>query len=357
MRTYNFNPGPAVLPASVIATAQAALVDYRGTGIGIIEMSHRSDEFLDIHHRAIQDLRTLLEVPSNYHVLFCQGGATLQFSMVPMNLIDHGAGAAYLDTGVWSTKGYEEACKFGKAYIVASSKDQGYRTIPTSYTVPEDASYLHFTSNNTIIGSQYHSEPFCPASVPLIADTSSDLLHRPLPISSYGLLYASAQKNLGPAGVTVVIIRDDLLETIPNGLPILCDYRSYSKYDSLLNTPPTFAIYVLSLMLDWVKDNGGLPALYKRNRSKAQLLYNTIDSLPIYQPFVSTECRSLMNATFTLETKELEEKFLKTALQEGFVGLPGHRLLKGVRVSMYNALEVEAIEALVAFMKHFAASC
>jgi phosphoserine aminotransferase len=356
MKKRNFNPGPAVLPIEVIEQAQNSLINFANSGIGILEISHRSDEFIKLQEKTVSLFKEILTIPPNYKIVFCQGGATLQFSLVPMNFIHRGSGGAYLSTGVWSQKAFAEAKKFGPATIVASSEDEKFTYIPSGYSVPESASYLHYTSNNTIYGTQFDTEPSVPDSVPLIADTSSDLLCRPLPIEKYGLIYASAQKNVGPAGVTIAIIEESLLESIPSQLPLLCDYRTYTKHDSVYNTPPTFSIYVVSLVLEWIKNSGGLSKIHLRNQNKADVIYKVIDEFDIYQGYAQKTSRSLMNATFNLGTPELEESFLAAAENAGFIGLKGHRLLGGIRVSLYNALQLEDAEALADFMRSFAKS-
>jgi phosphoserine aminotransferase len=356
-RLHNFSAGPGVLPLTVLAEAQEALLEFGNSGIGIMEMSHRSAEFESVLNSAITRLQGLLSIPKSYRVLFCTGGATQQFSAVPMNILRSGECGGYILSGSWSEKAEEEARKFGPTAILASSKAEKYRAIPafdpaylTAQAFP--LSYLHITSNNTIFGTQYRNEPET-GSVPLVADCSSDLLHRPLDVAKYGLIYASAQKNLGPAGVTIVIIREDLLERSAAELPIMTSYRTYSESNSLYNTPPTFPIFVVERVLDWIETLGGLGAISERNQRKAQLVYDEIDRTDFYAGHAAKDHRSLMNITFTLKDSSLEKKFLENAEKAGLSGLKGHRSVGGCRASMYNSLPEESAKALVDFMREF----
>jgi phosphoserine aminotransferase len=356
-RLHNFSAGPGVLPLSVITEAKEALLEFGKSGIGIMEMSHRSAEFEEVLNSAVTRLKGLLSISKSYRVLFCTGGATQQFSAVPMNILRSGECSGYLLSGSWSEKAEEEARKFGPTAVLASSKADKYRAIPsfdpaclTTQSLP--LSYLHITSNNTIFGTQYRNEPET-GSIALVADCSSDLLHRPLDVSKYGLIYASAQKNLGPAGVTVVIIREDLLERSAPGVPIMTSYRTYSESNSLYNTPPTFPIYVLERVLHWIETLGGLSGIYEQNKRKAQLVYDEIDRTDFYCGHAHNEHRSLMNITFTLKDSSLEQKFLENAEDAGLSGLKGHRSVGGCRASMYNALPEESAKALVDFMREF----
>ncbi|WP_033020185.1 3-phosphoserine/phosphohydroxythreonine transaminase [Geobacillus sp. FSL W8-0032] len=353
-RAYNFNAGPSALPLPVLERAQRELLNFQDTGMSVMELSHRSKEYEAVHQAASERLKRLLDVPDDYDVLFLQGGASLQFSMVPMNFLAEGQIGCYVLTGAWSEKALKEAQKIGATTVVASSKDANYTYIPSLDEVkwPKQAAYVHITSNNTIFGTQWQEFPDVP--VDLIADMSSDILSRPFDVSKFALIYAGAQKNLGPSGVTVVILRRDLLDRIPDGLPTMLDYRTHQKSRSLYNTPPTFAIYMLSLVLEWVEEQGGVPAMEARSRQKAAVLYDAIDeSGGFYQPHAEKGSRSLMNVTFTLPSEELTNTFLAEAKERGFIGLGGHRSVGGCRASIYNAVPLEACEALASFMNDF----
>ncbi|AKU27248.1 3-phosphoserine/phosphohydroxythreonine transaminase [Geobacillus stearothermophilus] len=353
-RAYNFNAGPSALPLPVLERAQKELLNFQNTGMSVMELSHRSKEYEAVHNAAKERLKRLLNVPDGYDVLFLQGGASLQFSMVPMNLLTEGKIGCYVLTGAWSEKALKEAQKIGLTTVVASSKEANYTYIPPLDDVkwPKNAAYVHITSNNTIFGTQWKEFPDTP--VDLVADMSSDILSRPFDVSKFALIYAGAQKNLGPSGVTVVILRNDLLERIPDGLPTMLDYRTHQKSNSLYNTPPTFAIYMLSLVLEWVEEQGGVAAMEERNRQKAAVLYEAIDeSGGFYKPHAEKGSRSLMNVTFTLPNEELTKTFLAEAKERGFVGLGGHRSVGGCRASIYNAVPLEACEALASFMNDF----
>ncbi len=353
-RAYNFNAGPSALPLPVLERAQRELLNFQDTGMSVMELSHRSKEYEAVHQAASERLKRLLDVPDDYDVLFLQGGASLQFSMVPMNFLAEGQIGCYVLTGAWSEKALKEAQKIGATTVVASSKGANYTYIPSLDEVkwPKQAAYVHITSNNTIFGTQWQEFPDVP--VDLIADMSSDILSRPFDVSKFALIYAGAQKNLGPSGVTVVILRRDLLDRIPDGLPTMLDYRTHQKSRSLYNTPPTFAIYMLSLVLEWVEEQGGVPAMEARSRQKAAVLYDAIDeSGGFYQPHAEKGSRSLMNVTFTLPSEELTNTFLAEAKERGFIGLGGHRSVGGCRASIYNAVPLEACEALASFMNDF----
>jgi phosphoserine aminotransferase len=355
-RVHNFSAGPAVLPVSVLEQVKAELLDYRGTGMSVMEMSHRSAAFEDIIGRAETDLRSLLGLTDDHAVLFVQGGATLQFAMVPLNLRPAGASADYVLTGHWSKAAQKEAEKLGATRVAGSTEGTSFDRIPSSSEIEADptAAYLHFTSNNTIYGTEWFSEPETPAGVPLVCDASSDFLSRPLAVEKYGLLYAGAQKNLGPAGVTVVVVRRDLLARTPAGLPTLLDYRVLAENRSLLNTPPCFAIYVVGLVLRWLLEQGGLAAMQKVVEDKADRLYRTIDaSGGFYRGHARPEARSRMNVTFRLPSEALEKEFATRATSEGLDGLKGHRSVGGLRASLYNALPLESVLALVGFMQDF----
>ena len=354
-RAHNFNPGPGVLPLEVLQEVQENLFSYKKSGIGLMEMSHRGSDFQEIIDQAQSDLRDLLKLPESYDILFTTGGATTQFSMIPLNLLQAGQQANYLLSGVWAEAAAEEAKKFGEVYISGSTKEESYTAVPALLNLSSNPAYLHFTSNNTVIGSQFPSTPEVPDSVPLICDASSDLLSREVDIERYSLLYAGAQKNLGAAGVTIVILKKKLLDNIPAGLPLMLDYRTYAKHQSLYNTPPTFNIYVVGRVLAWIKRLGGVSAIEKINREKAELLYQVIDNNPVYEGVVTKSSRSNMNVTFRLRNLELEKKFLKEAEGASLVGLKGHRLVGGCRASIYNACPIESVRALASFMTAFAA--
>jgi phosphoserine aminotransferase len=351
-RAYNFNAGPSALPLAVLEKAQQELIDFRGTGMSVMELSHRSDAYEEVHNQAIALLKELLSIPEDYEVLFLQGGGSLQFSMIPMNFLKHGEKAGYIMTGSWSEKAFSEAKLFGTPYQVSSTKDSQYRRIPQLdelQSSPSDA-YIHLTSNNTIYGTQWTDFPNT-GDVPLFADMSSDILSKPIDVSQFALIYAGAQKNLGPSGVTVVIIRKDMIEKANPNIPTMLKYSTYSKNNSLYNTPPTFGIYMLGEVLSWIKGIGGINELTKRNEDKAKLIYDAIDqSNYFYIGHAEMESRSNMNITFRLKDEELEKKFLAEAKKEGFVGVNGHRSVGGCRASTYNAVPYETCKAFSDFM-------
>ncbi|GIM47945.1 phosphoserine aminotransferase [Collibacillus ludicampi] len=354
-RAKNFNAGPSALPLEVLQQAQQEIVDFKGTGMSIMEMSHRSKTYEDVHNEAQELLRELMGIPENYHILFLQGGASLQFSMIPMNFLQRGQAAGYVLTGSWSEKALKEAQLLGETFIAASTKEGNYRRIPSldELQYDQNAAYLHITTNNTIFGTEWSEYPDT-GNVPLIADMSSDILSRPIDVSKFALIYAGAQKNLGPSGVTLVIIRDDLVERGTQDIPTMLKYSTHAKNNSLYNTPPTFGIYMLGLVAKWVKQQGGVEAIYKRNLAKAQLIYDVIDaSNGFYLGHAEKNSRSLMNITFRLKTEELEKKFLEESKQQGFVGLNGHRSVGGCRASTYNPVPVESCIALKEFMEEF----
>ena len=355
-RIYNFSAGPAVLPLPVLEQVQAHLLNYAGTGMSVMEMSHRSKAFEDILHNAEADLRALLNISDDYAVVFLQGGATLQFAMVAMNLRPAGASADYVLTGSWSKAAHKEAARLGKARAAGSSEATQFATVPGQAELDLDpqAAYLHFTTNETIHGVEWMHEPVPPAGVPLVADMSSDFVSRPVDISKYSLIYAGAQKNLGPAGVVLVIIRRDLLARVPAGLPLMLDYKVQVENDSLYNTPPCFTIYVCGLVLRRLRDLGGLAAIARQNVAKAGVVYDAIDqSGGFYRGHARPESRSKMNVTFRLPSEELEKLFAKQSEAEGLSGLKGHRSLGGIRASLYNAFPIEGATALVEFMREF----
>ena len=353
--TYNFNAGPSALPTAVLEKAQQELTNFQGTGMSVMELSHRSKTYEAVHNEAIERLRKLYNIPDDYEVLFLQGGASLQFAMIPMNFLSEGKKAGYIMTGSWSEKAFKETKLFGEAYHIASSKDDQYRHIPeiSASDFNEDDAYVHITSNNTIYGTQWKTFPDT-GQVPLIADMSSDIMSKAIDVSKFDMIYAGAQKNLGPSGVTVVIIRKSLLEKANENVPSMLSYATHVKGNSLYNTPPTFAIYMLGLVLKWVEMNGGLEAVAKNNEEKAKYIYDAIDeSNGFYVGHAEKDSRSLMNITFRVHDEELEKKFLEEAAAEGFVGLNGHRSVGGCRASTYNAVPNEACLALSEFMKEF----
>ncbi len=356
MKKHNFSAGPAILPATVLKEAARGALNYQGSGLSLLEMSHRGPEFTAIIEEASALVQELLEIPpdSGYHVLWLTGGASTQFFMVPMNLLDSTQTAAYVDTGTWANKAIKEAKAFGQIEVLASSKEQNYTFIPKGWKVPKNARYLHLTSNNTIFGTQYHRFP--KSSVPIVCDMSSDFLSRPIDVSAFGLIYAGAQKNLGPAGVTVVIVREDMLGQVNRHLPTMLDYRTFIKEKSLYNTPPVFPIYVSMLTLRWLKKLGGPQVIHRRNKAKARLLYDEVDANPLFVGTVAKEDRSLMNACFVMAPgyEALEKEFLKETEANGIVGLKGHRSVGGFRASMYNALPKSSVQVLVDLMRDFA---
>jgi phosphoserine aminotransferase len=355
-RIFNFSAGPAVLPEPVLRKAQEAIWNASGSGIGIMEHSHRGKVFDRIRDEAEQDCRDLAGISDDYEVLFLQGGASLQFSMVPMNLLPADRTADYLLTGVWAQKAVKEAKILGcKVHLAASGEATNFDRIPAAAEIKYSASpaYVHLTTNNTIYGTQWRSEPSVPAGVPLVADTSSDMYSRPIDIGKYGLIYAGAQKNLGPSGVVLVIIRKDLVEAGPKTLPTMLQYRTQAAEKSLYNTPPTFGIYVMGQVFKWIKAEGGLGAMAEHNESKARLLYDYIDQSDFFRGTAQKDSRSLMNVCFRAPTEELESKFISEATKRGLDGLKGHRNAGGMRASIYNACPRAAIESLVAFMKEF----
>jgi phosphoserine aminotransferase len=355
-RIHNFSAGPAVLPEPVLRKAQEAIWNVAGSGIGIVEHSHRGKVFDRILDEAERACRELAGIPDNYRVLFLQGGASLQFSMVPMNLLPADRTADFLLTGVWAQKAVKEAKILGcKVHIAASGEATNFDRIPRPDEIHWSANpvYVHLTTNNTIYGTQWRTEPAVPAGVPLVADTSSDMYSRPIDIRKYGLIYAGAQKNLGPSGVVLVIIRDDLIEAGPKTLPTMLQYRTFAAERSLYNTPPTFGIYIMGEVFKWIQGQGGLAAMAQLNEAKARLLYDYIDGSDFFRGTVQPDSRSLMNVCFRAPTEELEARFVAEATKRGLDGLKGHRSVGGMRASIYNACPRAAVEALVAFMKEF----
>lgn len=354
-RIYNFSAGPAVLPVEVLEEARHNLLSLGNTGIGIMEHSHRGKAYMAVHEEAEALCRELAGIPSNYHVLFLQGGASLQFSMVPMNLLRADQTADYLVTGAWSQKAVIEAKRCGKAHVACSSEDRNFCYIPKECTYSAKPAYVHFTSNNTIFGTEFREEPVVPAGVPLICDASSDIFSRPLDISRYALIYAGAQKNLGPSGVTLVIIRDDLVERGPTELATMLQYRTYAADHSLYNTPPTFGIYIMGLVFKWIKSHGGLAGIERNNREKAGKLYQYLDQSQLFRPTADRDSRSLMNVTFVTGDSAVDDKFVAAAKAAGLDGLKGHRSVGGMRASLYNAFPLKGVDALVEVMRDFEA--
>jgi len=353
-RIYNFNAGPAALPLSVLEEVRESFLNFAGSGMSITEISHRSKLFDEVINDAVLRTKRLLKLDDGYKILFLQGGASLQFSMIPMNLLPEGKTADYVDTGTWSSKAIKEAQILGKTVkVVASSKDKNYSYIPANVKFSNDAVYIHITSNNTIKGTQWAGFPDT-GGIPLIADMSSDIMSRSFDPKPFGLIYAGAQKNIGPAGVCMVIIREDLLKTVPDNLPSMLKYTTFSTSNSLYNTPPCFSIYVIQLVLKWLEETvGGLDKIEEINKGKAGLLYDTIDSGGFYKGTAEKESRSLMNVTFRLPGEELEGKFIQEAAKNGFGGLKGHRSVGGCRASIYNATAIDAVKTLTDFMKEF----
>ncbi|HEX9013322.1 MAG TPA: 3-phosphoserine/phosphohydroxythreonine transaminase [Anaerolineaceae bacterium] len=355
-RAHNFNAGPAVLPLQVLAQAQAEMFDYHGTGMSVMEISHRSKEFEALIQQAEADLRELMGIPGNYKVMFLQGGATLQFAMLPMNLRAPGASADYIVTGTWSKTAIKEASKLGAARAAANTESSNFNRLPAASEIQADpkAAYLHFTANETIHGVEWKGEPVPPEGVPLVCDVSSDFLSRPIDVSKYALIYAGAQKNAGPAGVVVVIARDDMLARTPANLPVMLDYKVLAESGSLHNTPPCWSIYVVGLVLQWLKGLGGLQEMARMNEAKASLLYQAIDnSGGFYRGHAVPEARSRMNVPFRLPSEELEARFVKESTAQRLIGLKGHRSVGGLRASIYNALPSESVSTLVQFMQDF----
>ncbi len=353
-RIYNFNAGPAALPLCVLEEIKDSFLNFAGSGMSITEISHRSRWFDDVIEDAVVRTRRLLKLDDNYTVLFLQGGASMQFAMIPMNFLPDDKSADYVDTGTWSSKAVKEARIQGKKVtVVASSKDRNYAYIPKDIKFTNDADYVHITSNNTIKGTQWQKFPDT-GNVPLIADMSSDIMSRPFDPQPFGMIYAGAQKNIGPAGVCLVIVHRDMLAKIPDGLPSMLDYNTFADKNSMYNTPPCFAVYTLQLVMKWLEETiGGLEKMAAINGQKAGLLYDLLDSGAFYRPTADPDSRSLMNVTFRLPSEDLEQAFIKASLSQGFGGLKGHRSVGGCRASIYNATSLEAIESLVDFMKTF----
>jgi phosphoserine aminotransferase len=353
MRVFNFSPGPAVLPLEVLQRARDELLDWRGSGMSVMEISHRSKAFIDVAAAAESDLRELLQIPSNFKVLFMQGGASAQFSLVPMNLAGPQAAVDYVNTGHWSQKAITEAARYCSVHVAGDSGG-GYMRVPaqSELRMSGAAAYLHYTPNETISGVEFGYIPSTGA-VPLVADMSSNILSRPIDVSKFGLIYAGAQKNIGPSGLTVVIVREDLIGRARADTPHVFDYKAIADNQSMLNTPPTFAWYMAGLVFKWLKDAGGLGAMGERNQAKAKLLYGAIDASQFYKNSVARDSRSRMNVTFNLSQPQLDGEFLSAAAAAGLQGLKGHRVIGGMRASIYNAMPIEGVEKLISFMRDF----
>ncbi len=349
---YNFNAGPSILPKEVFEEVSRGILDFNGTGLSILEIGHRTPLFQGVLDEAIATAKELMKLDADHEVLFLHGGATTQFFQIPMNLVNEGQTAAYLDCGTWGKKAIKEAKLYGHVEVVASSKDKNYTYIPKGYTIPRDAAYFHYTTNNTIEGTEMFAIP--ETDVPLVADMSSDILSRVTDFNKHALIYAGAQKNIGAAGVTMVVLRKDILGKVNRAMPGMLDYREHIAAGSMLNTPPVFAIYVCMLTLRWLKNLGGIPAIEAVNTKKADLLYSTLDSLPIFRPTVVKEDRSKMNAVFVMDDPALEKEFQDLCKAEGMYGVKGHRSVGGFRVSLYNALPLSSVEVLTQLMTQFA---
>ena len=356
-RVFNFSAGPAMLPTEVIEQAQQEMLDWKGSGMSVMEMSHRGKEFLEITTTAEQDLRELLAIPDNYKVLFLQGGASSQFAMVPLNLMHRTGKADYANTGSWSKKAIAEGKRFGEVNLCASSEADGFNSVPefASWNLSADAAYVHITPNETIGGVEYHGLPDT-GDVPIVADMSSTILSRPIDVSRYGIIYAGAQKNIGPAGLTIAIVREDLIGNATDACPAMFNYATHADNDSMANTPPTYSWYLAGLVFQWLKRNGGLSAMAEINKRKAVKLYNTIEGNDFYSNPVKLENRSWMNVPFILKNSDLDADFLAGAKDKGLVTLKGHRSVGGMRASIYNAMPEQGVDQLIEYMNDFSAS-
>lgn len=350
-KVYNFGAGPSALPDEVFEQAAAAVLDFNSSGLSILEISHRSDLFMEVMEEAELLLRKLMNIPEEYEVLFLQGGGSQQFAMIPLNLLPYDKTAYFVDSGVWAKKAFEESERIGRSVIIASSAEKYYNYIPKQFAIADDTAYLHITTNNTIYGTQWFDIP--KVNCPLVADASSDILCQNINVINYGLIYAGAQKNLGPAGITIVIIKKELLGSSKRVLPKIFDYNEHAKAKSLYNTPPVYAIYVMLLTLRWIEKKGGVTEIEKLNKQKAALLYNEIDKNPLFEGHAIIEDRSLMNVVFQMTNPDLEKKFMEVANQLDVVGIKGHRSFGGFRVSLYNAIPLSHVEYLVSLMRDF----
>lgn len=351
MKLHNFNSGPSILPQPVLTQAAEAVLNYNNTGLSLLEIGHRTAWFQEILQEAKNSVKQLMELDDSYEILFLHGGATTQFMQVPMNLLDTQATAAYCDHGVWGNKAWKEASLFGKVKVVADSSDQQYRYINKGFDIPTDAAYLHLTSNNTVEGTQWHAFP--ETAVPLVADMSSDIFSRPANYNQFSLIYAGAQKNMGAAGVNLVVVKKEILGKVARTIPTIMNYQKHIEAGSLMNTPPVFAVYVSMLTLRWIIQEGGLDAMGIRNQKKSSLLYDTIDANPLFDAPVAVEDRSQMNAVFFLKDQALEAPFLDLCKKEGMIGVKGYRTVGGIRVSMYNALPIESVTSFCDLMYFF----
>jgi phosphoserine aminotransferase len=352
MKLHNFNSGPSILPQPVLEAASAAILNFNNTGLSLLEIGHRTAWFKEVLDEAVAHVKNLMQLTADYEVLFLHGGATTQFMQVPMNLLDDNATAAYCDHGVWGNKAWKEAKLYGKVEVVANSSDQQYRYINKEFAIPDNAAYLHLTSNNTVEGTQWHQFP--ETQVPLVADMSSDIFSRPENYNRFSLIYAGAQKNMGAAGVNLVVIKKDMLGKVTRSIPTIMNYQKHIDAGSLMNTPPVFAVYVSMLTLRWIVEEGGLAEMGRRNKAKANLLYSTIDGLPMFEAPVSTEDRSEMNAVFFMKDASREEDFLAYCKQEGMIGVKGYRTVGGIRVSMYNALPHSSVLSFCELLQYYA---
>lgn len=353
MKLHNFNSGPSILPQPVLEQAANAIHNFNNTGLSILEIGHRTSHFQEVLNSAIASVKRLMQLDDQYEVLFLHGGATTQFMQVPMNLLDDGQTAAYCDNGIWGSKAIKEASLFGNVVVAASSADKNHTYIPKDLQFPETASYLHITTNNTVEGTQWHQYPT--TQIPLVADMSSDIFSRPVDFKQFSLIYAGAQKNMGAAGVNMLVIKKDILGKIQRRIPTIMNYQKHIEAGSLMNTPPVFAVYVSMLTLNWIEDEGGLIEMAKKSKERANLLYDTLDSLSIFKTNIAKEDRSEMNAVFFIEDENLQNLFLEECKQAGFIGVKGYRTVGGIRVSMYNALPLSSVAAMTDLMKSFAA--
>ena len=352
MTLHNFNSGPSILPPSVLDQASKAIHNFNGTGLSILEIGHRTSHFQEVLNQAIGSVKRLMDVDDSYEVLFLHGGATTQFMQVPMNLLDDNETAAYCDNGIWGNKALKEAAMFGNVLVAASSADKNHTYIPKNLTIPNNASYLHITTNNTVEGTQWHAYPA--VSIPLIGDMSSDIFSRPTNFKQFSLIYAGAQKNMGAAGVNLMVVKKDILGKIKRKIPTIMNYQKHIEAGSLMNTPPVFAVYVSMLTLQWIEAEGGLVEMGRRAKERANLLYSTIDRLPFYKTTVAKEDRSEMNAVFFIEDENVQNLFLEECKKAGFIGVKGYRTVGGIRVSMYNALPLSSVQAMTDLMQSFA---
>jgi len=352
MTLHNFNSGPSILPPSVLEQASKAIHNFNGTGLSILEIGHRTSHFQEVLNQAIGSVKRLMDLNDSYEVLFLHGGATTQFMQVPMNLLDDNETAAYCDNGIWGSKAIKEAAMFGNVAVAASSADKNHTYIPKNLSIPNNANYLHITTNNTVEGTQWHAYPA--VSIPLIGDMSSDIFSRPTNFKQFSLIYAGAQKNMGAAGVNLMVVKKDILGKIKRKIPTIMNYQKHIEAGSLMNTPPVFAVYVSMLTLQWIEAEGGLAEMGLRAKERANLLYSTIDRLPFYKTTVAKEDRSEMNAVFFIEDEALQNLFLEECKKAGFIGVKGYRTVGGIRVSMYNALPLSSVQTMTDLMQSFA---